>query len=157
MHKPNCTAIARVTRRFTDTTKTGKPFVTFLAEMPPRTWNGKTYTERIEARTFRPEAVEDVYAGDWITVTGEAEADLREYQGKPYARLVITGTVSCLPVASTDGMARTAAKPTATGSAAPTQGTPEAAAAQPATPDGTPPSSGAKESPALVDADDVAF
>lgn len=123
MHRPTATAVARVTRRFAETTKTGKPYVKFLAELPSRTWSGKTYATRIEVLSFRPESVERVHPGDWIMATGEAEASVREYQGKAFASLVITGAVSRLPVTS-DGHTSPSSPPTATAPASATATTP---------------------------------
>lgn len=76
------------------TAKAGKPMLALALELPPDTWNGKTFTTRVEARTYRPAGLESVAAGDLVSVSGDVTAEVQTYQGKSFARTIISGTIT---------------------------------------------------------------
>ena len=101
----------------------GKPFVDMTVKMTPRTWQGKTYYQKVYVRSYNQTAVAvlpQLTADALVTVTGEADAVHEQGKdGKTYANIRVTGNVVLF-----DGAAETS-----TGTAPPP---PRAAAPKPA-------------------------
>lgn len=100
MHKATAFAVGRVVFHRLENTESGKQFLRLTIEMTPRNSNGKSFAQRVEALTFRQPAelesgLED---GDWVSVSGEAEAETYTYKGGTRAKLMIVGQINQLPI-----------------------------------------------------------
>jgi hypothetical protein len=98
MSKPTLTVVGVVTYRREATSKAGKPYVAFTVATAPRRWNNREYSTKVEVRCYRPDAVTGLAQGAWVTASGECDAEMREYDGKRFARLVVMATPVALPV-----------------------------------------------------------
>jgi hypothetical protein len=76
----------------------GKPFVDITVKMAPRTWNGKTYFQKVYVRSYNQASVAmlpQLTADRIVTVTGEADAVPESGKdGKAYANIRVTGTIT---------------------------------------------------------------
>lgn len=75
----------------------GKPFVDLTVKMTPRTWNGKTYFQKVYVRSYNQAVVAmipQLTADAMVTVTGDADAVAEQGKdGKTYANIRVTGSV----------------------------------------------------------------
>lgn len=82
------------------TPESGKPFLDVTVKMAPRTWNGKTYFQKVYCRSYLQTAMAmapQLLADTLVTVTGEADAVAEQGKdGKTYANVRVTGNVSLL-------------------------------------------------------------
>lgn len=104
MNKVQATAAGRVLRMSAGKTDSGKDVLSAWIELVPRQWNGKRFSQRVEARTFWdvPEISKALKKGDWLTISGEAEADTFQTDSGIHAKLVITGRMTRLEMIPTD-------------------------------------------------------
>ena len=104
MNKVQATAAGRVLRMSAGKTDNGKDVFSAWIELVPRQWNGKRFSQRVEARTFWdvPEISKALKKGDWLTISGEAEADTFQTDSGTHAKLVITGRMTRLEMIPTD-------------------------------------------------------
>lgn len=104
MNKVQATAAGRVLRMSAGKTDSGKDVLSAWIELVPRQWNGKRFSQRVEARTFWdvPEISKALKKGDWLTISGEAEADTYQTDSGTHAKLVITGRMTRLEMIPTD-------------------------------------------------------
>ena len=75
----------------------GKPFVDLTVKMTPRTWNGKTYFQKVYVRSYNQATIAmipQLAAETMVTVTGDADAVAEQGRdGKTYANIRVTGSV----------------------------------------------------------------
>ncbi len=104
MIKVQATAAGRVLRISAGKTDNGKDVLSAWIELVPRQWNGKRFCQRVEARTFWdvPEISKALKKGDWLTISGEAEADTFQTDSGTHAKLVITGRMTRLEMIQPD-------------------------------------------------------
>lgn len=98
MTKVQATAAGRVLRISVGKTDNGKDVLSSWIELAPRQWNGKRFCQRVEARTFWdvPEISKALKKGDWLTISGDAEADTFQTDSGLHGKLVITGRMTRL-------------------------------------------------------------
>lgn len=102
MNKPIATATGRVwTQAKLITPDNGsKPFVDLTVKLAPRSWNGKTYFQKVYVRSYTSGSVAlipKLTPDTLVTVTGEADAVAEQGKdGKSYANVRIVGNVSLL-------------------------------------------------------------
>jgi hypothetical protein len=98
MTKVQATAAGRVLRISVGKTDNGKDVLSAWIELVPRVWNGKRFNQRLEARTFWdvPEISKIQRKGDWLTISGEADAETFKTDSGVHAKLVITGRMTRL-------------------------------------------------------------
>jgi hypothetical protein len=93
MQKLNGTAVGRIIRTKKVTPESGKPYASVTLQLTPRSWNGKTYSQRVEARCYHdPDALlRDLREGDAASVSGDTEAEPFDYNGRSLAKIVVYG------------------------------------------------------------------
>ena len=111
----------------------GKPFVDVTVKMAPRTWNGKTYFQKVYVRSYHQASVAllpQLSADRTVTVIGEADAVPESGKdGKQYANIRVTGSIALFDGDGADTFTGTA--PAATQATHPTQATQATQAKQP--------------------------
>lgn len=95
----------------------GKPFVDLTVKMTPRTWNGKTYFQKVYVRSYNQATIAmipQLAADTMVTVTGDADAVAEQGRdGKTYANIRVTGSVVLFDGATPETQTGTTPAPTA--------------------------------------------
>ena len=99
------------------TPENGKPFVDVTVKMTPRSWNGKTYFQKVYCRSYNQTAVAlipQLTADAVVTVTGEADAVSEQGKdGKSYANIRVVGNIVLFDGATPETQTGTASAGTA--------------------------------------------
>ena len=78
----------------------GRPFLAVLVVLAPRTYNGKTYSQKVQVRRYHrePQQLESELAaltpGTLAHFAGEATAFVEEWKGKHYGNVRVVGTIT---------------------------------------------------------------
>jgi hypothetical protein len=98
MFKVQGTAVGKVVRSNVITpTNGGRPFAAVLIELCPRTYNGKTFTQRVEARSYGKDpnaTASQCPVGSLVSASGEIDARPFDVNGKAMAQITITGFIN---------------------------------------------------------------
>ena len=78
----------------------GRPFLAVLVVLAPRSYNGKTYSQKVQVRRYHREPLQleaelaALTPGTLAHFSGEATAFVEEWKGKHYGNVRVVGTIT---------------------------------------------------------------